>query len=157
MRKLGPADAAVVRGGGGDAPPGAGGIPWFRSWLWLLLWAMLTSTVEPSQRAVGGAGSGLDLQQPRKQSSAAAAAAGGESFPARLEKKGLPISQQHATASGDAARNERASPDGIFRQGDDPAATSSSSGGGGGSRPTSAPRRSPSSSTTSDCDSGARP
>lgn len=61
MRKLGPADAAV-RGGRGDASPGAGGVQWYRIWLWLLLWAVLTSRVEPSQRTVGEAGPALDLQ-----------------------------------------------------------------------------------------------
>lgn len=37
-------------------------VQWFRVWLWVLLWAVLTSGVEPSQRAVGGAAPGVDLQ-----------------------------------------------------------------------------------------------
>lgn len=27
-------------------------IPWIRVWLWVLVWAVLTARVEPSQRAV---------------------------------------------------------------------------------------------------------
>lgn len=37
-------------------------VQWFRVWLWVLLWAVLTSGVEPSQRAVGGTAPGVDLQ-----------------------------------------------------------------------------------------------
>lgn len=43
----------------------AGAVEWFRAWLWLLLWAVLTSGVEPSQRAVGGVEPSLDLKVPR--------------------------------------------------------------------------------------------
>lgn len=39
-------------------------VEWFRVWLWVLLWAVLTSGVEPSQRAVGGMGPCLDPQVP---------------------------------------------------------------------------------------------
>lgn len=37
-------------------------VQWFRVWLWVLLWAVLTSGVEPSQRAAGGTAPCVDLQ-----------------------------------------------------------------------------------------------
>lgn len=39
-----------------------GALEWFRAWLWVLLWTVLTSGVEPSQRAVGGTTAPVDPQ-----------------------------------------------------------------------------------------------
>lgn len=78
MRLLRAANAA---GTDGDVSRGAGQSRWFRLWLWVLLWGMLTSGVEPSQRAASKAGSCVDLQV---YSSADAALCAGLNIPRSL-------------------------------------------------------------------------